>query len=105
MKKVMVRSGASWCKMKYMATAKNVKKLVRRSISLRPEINSKVQVLAKRERRSANQILEKLIEAGLETQEDEKRRFFELAERLIAATSRSERQHLKEELARKTFGA
>ena len=76
-----------------MATAKNAKKLVRRSISLRPEINSQVQVLAKRERRSANQILEKLIETGLETQEDERRRFFELAE------------HLKEELARKTFGA
>ena len=88
-----------------MATAKNVKKLVRRSISLRPEINSKVQVLAKRERRSTNQILEKLIEAGLETQENEKRGFFELAERLIAATSPSERQRLKEELARKTFGA
>jgi hypothetical protein len=58
----------------------------------------------KRERRYANQILEKLIEAGLKTQEDEKRRFFELAERLIAETTRSERQHLKEELARKTFG-
>ena len=101
----MVRSGASWCKMKHMATAKSAKKPVRRSISLRAEINSKVQVLAKRERRSANQILEKLIEAGLETQENEKCRFFELAERLIAATSRSERQHLKEELARKTFGA
>ena len=90
--------------MKYMATAKNVKRLVRRSISLRPEINSKVQVLAKRERRSTNQILEKLIEAGLETQENEKRSFFELAERLIAATSPSERQLLKEELARMTFG-
>jgi predicted DNA-binding protein len=101
----MVRSGASWCKTKYMATAKNAKKLVRRSISLRPEINSKVQVLAKRGRRSTNQILEKLIEAGLETQENEKRSFFELAERLIAATSPSERQLLKEELARKTFGA
>jgi hypothetical protein len=31
--------------------------------------------------------------------------FFELAERLIAATSPSERQLLKEELARMTFGA
>jgi predicted DNA-binding protein len=88
-----------------MATVKSTKKVVRRSISLRPEINSKVQVLAKRERRSASQILEKLIEAGLETQENEKRRFFELAERMIAATDRSEQQHLKEELARKTFGA
>ena len=101
----MVRSGASWCRIKSMATAKSEKKLVRRSISLRPEINSKVQVLAKRERRSANQILEKLIETGLETQENEKGRFFELAERLITATNRSERQHLKDELARKTFGA
>jgi len=87
-----------------MATVKSTKKLVRRSISLRPEINSKVQVLARRERRSANQILEKLIETGLETQENEKRRFFELAERMIAATDRSEQQHLKKELARKTFG-
>ena len=88
-----------------MATVKNAKKLVRRSISLRPEIDNKVKVLAKRERRSANQILEKLIEAGLQTQENEKRRFFELAERMIAATDRSEQQQLKEELARKTFGA
>ncbi len=88
-----------------MATVKSTKKLVRRSISLRPEINSRVQVLAKRERRSANQILEKLIEAGLETQENEKRCFFELAERMITATDRIEQQHLKEELARKTFGA
>lgn len=88
-----------------MPTVKSTKKLVRRSISLRPEINSKVQVLAKRERRSASQILEKLIEAGLETQENEKRRFFELVERMIAATDRSEQQLLKEELARKTFGA
>lgn len=88
-----------------MATSKSTKKFVRRSISLRPEINSKVRVLAKRQRRSANQILEKLIETGLETQEKEKGRFFELAERLITATSRRERQRLKEELARRTFGA
>jgi predicted DNA-binding protein len=87
-----------------MATAKSAKKTVRRSISLRPEIASKVQALARRERRSANQVLEKLIEAGLETQENEKQHFFELADRLIAATSRSERRRIKEELARKTFG-
>jgi hypothetical protein len=87
-----------------MATAKSIKKPVRRSVSLRPEINRKVQVLAKRERRSANQILERLVEAGLQTQENEKLRFFELTERLIVATSRSERKRLKEELARKTFG-
>ena len=71
-----MRCGASWCRTKSMATAKSAKKSVRRSISLRPEINRKVRVLAKRQRRSANQILEKLIETGLETQENEKGRFF-----------------------------
>jgi hypothetical protein len=46
-----------------------------------------------------------LIEAGLEIEENKKRPFFELAEGLIAATSRSEQLHIMEELARKTFGA
>jgi predicted transcriptional regulator len=87
-----------------MATAKSVKKLVRRSISLRPEIDSKVQVLARRERRSANQVLENLIETGLEARESEKHRFFDLTERLTASTSESEQQRIKEELARMTFG-
>ena len=81
------------------------KKPVRRSISLRPEIDSQVQGLARRERRSANQVLEELIVSGLESKENEKRRFFDLAERLRRSSSRSEQQRIKEELARMTFGA
>lgn len=87
-----------------MATAKTAKKLVRRSISLRSEIDSKVNVLARRERRSANQVLETLIETALEARESEKHRFFDLTERLTASTSVSERRRIKEELARMTFG-
>lgn len=87
-----------------MAITKRTKKLVRRSISLPAEVDSKIQVLARRERRSANQVLENLIEAGLETLESEKKRFFDLTERLTASTSPSEQRRIKEELARMTFG-
>ena len=87
-----------------MATKAAKKKPVRRSISLRPDINSKVQELARHQRRRTNQVLEELIASGLEAKENEKRRFFELAERLSASQSRSEQQRIKEELARMTFG-
>ena len=88
-----------------MATAKTMTKPVRRSISLRRDLDSKIRGLARRERRSANQVFEELIETGLETKEAEKRRFFELAERLTESTNRVERQRIKDELARMTFGA
>jgi hypothetical protein len=87
-----------------MAVTKRLKKLVRRSISLPPEVDNKIQVIARRERRSANQVLENLIAAGLETRESEKKRFFELTERLTTSTSTSEQRRIKEELARMTFG-
>jgi len=45
-----------------------------------------------------------LIAAGLETQESEKKRFFDLADRLARSADRQEQQQLKEELARLTFG-
>lgn len=77
---------------------------VRRSISLSRDIDSKVQSMAHRQNRSANRVLENLIEAGLEAKEAEKRRFFELTERLRAATDATELQQIKEELARMTFG-
>ena len=60
--------------------------------------------MAHRQNRSANRVLENLIEAGLEAKEAEKRRFFELTERLRAATDATELQQIKEELARMTFG-
>ena len=45
-----------------------------------------------------------LIEVGLETQEQERQRFLGLAERIASATDPRERERLKEELARLTFG-
>lgn len=60
--------------------------------------------MAHRQNRSANRVLESLIEAGLEAKEAEKRRFFELTERLRSAVDAAELQQIKEELARMTFG-
>ncbi len=86
-----------------MRSVKN-RKIVRRSVSLRSELDSKVQSLARRQNRSANQVLENLVEAGLEAREAEKRRFFELTDRLRKATEADEISRLKHELARMTFG-
>ena len=42
--------------------------------------------------------------AGLDAREQEKKRFFELAERLTRSTDADEQVRLKEELAHMTFG-
>lgn len=60
--------------------------------------------MARHQNRSANRVLENLIETGLEAKEAEKRRFFELAERLRTTTDAAELQQIKAELARMTFG-
>ena len=92
--------------MKYMPVAKKTKRsAVRRSISLPSELDAKIQKLAMRENRSVNSVIENLIESGVEAKEAEKRRFFELAERLRTTNSQTEIRQIKEELARMTFGA
>ena len=83
---------------------KVVKKSVRRSVSLPPQIANRVKALARSRKASANRVLEDLIKSGLEAAENERRRFFNLTDRLIASTDPTERQRLKEELARITFG-
>jgi hypothetical protein len=88
-----------------MPSSKTAKKVVRRSISLRSDIDSRIQSLANRARQSANRIVEELIETGLETKESEKRRFFALAERLTKTEDAGEKRRIKEELARMTFGS
>jgi hypothetical protein len=45
-----------------------------------------------------------LIEAGLASKETEKARFFELANQLTESQDPNEREKLKRELARMTFG-
>ena len=78
---------------------------MRRSISLPADVDSKVRQLAHRQNRSANRVLENLIETGLEAKEAERRRFFELADGLRTTTDQAELQQIKLELARMTFGS
>lgn len=79
-------------------------KAVRQSISLPPRVAKEVKALAKSQRTSTNRVILELVEAGLESREEEKRRFFQLADQLTHSTDRSEAKRIKEELARITFG-
>jgi len=63
-----------------------------------------VHAIAKTRKTSANRILVDLIEAGIQAKEGEKQRFFALANRLTESDDPTERQRIKEELARMTFG-
>lgn len=80
------------------------KKTIRRSVTVPVEVDSRIQSLAADEHRSASQVYQLVIEKGLNTKEAEKRRFFELAERLQATNDPAEIERLTEELARMTFG-
>jgi len=87
-----------------MALSKTTGKAVRRSVALSGELNRKIQKLAKHKNWSANRMIEDLIESGIEAKEAEKRRFFQLAERLRTTDDESEIATIKNELARMTFG-
>ena len=84
-----------------MATSE---KAVRQSVSLPPPLAKRVKALAKSQKVSSNRILVDLVETGLRSREEEKRKFFELADRLSKSTDAKEQQELKEQLARMTFG-
>ncbi|MBI3894288.1 MAG: hypothetical protein HY313_00005 [Acidobacteria bacterium] len=77
---------------------------VRQSVSLPPKIARRVKALARSRKASANRVIVDLIQEGLESAENERRRFLDLADRLSAATDSADRQRLKAELARMTFG-
>jgi hypothetical protein len=80
-------------------------KTIRQSVSIPARIAQRVRALAKNSKTSANRVLVDLIEAGLESKEQEKERFFALANSLSESPDPAERQRLKGELARMTFGA
>ena len=79
-------------------------KAVRQSVSLPPPLARRVKALAKNQKVSSNRILVDLVETGLRSKEEEKRKFLELADRLSKSTDVKEQQELKEQLARMTFG-
>jgi len=82
----------------------NSAKTVRQSVSLPPRIARRVKSLATAKNTSANRVLVDLLEAGLAAQDDEKKRFLDLADRLARSTEPAEQRRLKEDLARMTFG-
>lgn len=79
-------------------------KAVRQTVSLPPGVARRVRSLARTNRTSANRVLVDLIETGLEARDAEKQRFLEIADRLAASQDEKEREDLKNELARMTFG-
>jgi len=93
--------GAEWCRMNFVAKAKES---VRQSVSLPARVAKRVRAMAKNKKTSASRVLVDLIEAGLQSKEAEKERFFALANQLTESGDPTERQRLKEQLARMTFG-
>jgi predicted transcriptional regulator len=83
----------------------SAQKQVRQSVSLPSEVARQVKLLARKRRASASRVIGELVESGLDAQERERQRFFELADRLASSKDPSELKRLKEELARMTFGA
>jgi predicted DNA-binding protein len=77
---------------------------IRQTISLPGPTAQRVRALARNRHISANRVLVELVEAGLESKEQEKKRFFELADQLARTKSPDERKKIKETLARMTFG-
>ena len=100
------RSGldAFWFILVYSRIMAQTERPIRQSVSLPPAVARRVKALAKRKRTSANRVLVELIESGLETRENEKRTFYELADRLTRSSDETEVSRLKEMLARLTFG-
>ena len=97
-----MHSGAHWCIIQHMSRST---KSVRQSVSLPARMAKDIRTIAQTRKLSANRVLVDLIEAGLQSKEAEKQRFFALANRLTESDSPAERQRLKEELARMTFGS
>ena len=90
--------------MVYNYSMGTTEKAVRQSVSLPSPLAKRVKALAKSRKVSSNRILVELVEIGLRSKEEEKRRFFELADLLSTSTDVKEQQELKEKLARMTFG-
>ncbi len=81
-----------------------IERPIRQSVSLPPRIAKHVHSVARNRKISASRVVVDLIEAGIRAKEAEKQRFFSLANQLAESDDPAERQRIKEELARMTFG-
>ena len=75
---------------------------MRRSVSLRPKIDKKIQSIPGREKRSSNRAMKILIKAGIAAREAEKKHFFEVAKRLPTSNPQTI-DEAKHELGRLNF--
>ena len=87
-----------------MADMAETERSVRQSVPISTGIARRVRALAKTRKTSANRVLVDLIEADLQSKDAEKERFLLLVNRLTETRDSAERQRLKEELGRMTFG-
>ena len=79
-------------------------KSIRQSVTLPDRLARRVRTLAEKSKTSTNRVLVELIEAGIESKEAEKSRFFDLADQLSESSDPVERKRIKKILARMTFG-
>jgi hypothetical protein len=79
-------------------------KLVRRSVTLPPEIHRQIGAIAKQRRLSDNRVLVELIEYGIEARRQKEKDFFRLAERFRIASDPEEVKRLGDQLGRFVFG-
>ena len=79
-------------------------KTVRQSVTLPARVARRVKSLAKTSSKSANRIIVDLIESGIEAREQEKKRFFELADRLTRCAIQKSRNVLRKSWPVMTFG-
>ena len=90
--------------MVYTKNMHPTEKAVRQSVTLPPRVAQRVRTLAKAGQTTASRVLVELIDRGLESKDNEKQRFMDLADRLARSNNPAEQARLKEELARLTFG-
>jgi hypothetical protein len=88
----------------YNGAVAKANKTRRRSIPVPLHLDKLADATAKSRNTSSTRVLVALMEAGARAQAAEKERFFELATRLTETTDAAERQRIKKELARMTFG-
>ena len=79
-------------------------KSIRASVAVSGQVMKRVRAMAKSYKTSSSRVLADLIETGLAAKNAEKERFFALAGKLSETADTSEREKIKKELARMTFG-
>jgi hypothetical protein len=77
---------------------------LRQSVTLSAGVARRVRTLARAKKASASRVIAELVQSGLEAQDAERDRFLKLADQLTNSKDPADRERIKEELARLTFG-